>query len=242
MLPPTFEIEIRAVEKLSPSVRQFVFARTDGAPLAHIPGQWLNLVLPTSSGEVRRAYSVASPPETGPTFDIAVTEVVNGPGSGYLAGLQVGARLLAVGPQGFFTRAATDPAPALFVGTGTGVTPLRAMIQAAARADSDVPVSLLFGVRHEEDILYREEWLALARTMPGFRVFVTLSQGDASWTGRRGYVQSHVAELLDELARRERGAPQVYVCGLERMVAAVRHLTRKELGLARQRVHSERYD
>jgi len=34
----------------------------------------------------------------------------------------------------------------------------------------------------------------------------------------------------------------VYVCGLERMVGSVRELLRKEMGLPRQQVHSERYD
>jgi len=247
MLPPTFEVEILDVQKLSPSVRQFVLARADGEPIAHIPGQWVNLVLPTAVGEVRRAYSIASPPRGGPVFEIAVTEVLGGPGSGYLAGLQPGARLLAVGPQGFFTRDAADARPALFVGTGTGVTPLRAMILAAAAhtahtAQGHLPMTLLFGVRHEHDILYRDEWTALAERLPGFRVELTLSQGAPEWGGRRGYVQSHIAEQLDALAREERGAPHVYVCGLERMVAAVRHLTRKELGLPRERVHSERYD
>jgi ferredoxin-NADP reductase len=55
-------------------------------------------------------------------------------------------------------------------------------------------------------------------------------------------VQSHVPELWDEMRRLERGEPHLYVCGLERMVSAVRHLVRKEMGVPRERVHSERYD
>jgi ferredoxin-NADP reductase len=38
------------------------------------------------------------------------------------------------------------------------------------------------------------------------------------------------------------GDPHVYICGLEKMVSAVRQLARKELFLPRERVHSERYD
>jgi NADPH-dependent ferric siderophore reductase len=34
----------------------------------------------------------------------------------------------------------------------------------------------------------------------------------------------------------------VYICGLQKMVSAVRDLLRKEMGLERQQVHSERYD
>jgi CDP-4-dehydro-6-deoxyglucose reductase, E3 len=34
----------------------------------------------------------------------------------------------------------------------------------------------------------------------------------------------------------------VYICGLERMVSAVRDLMRKQMGVERKQVHSERYD
>lgn len=241
-IPETFDTQVESTFDLAPSVRGLVLARADGEPLAFEPGQWVNLVLPLPTGEIRRAYSIASPPYGTSRFELAVTRVTNGPGSGYLCDLSPGSTLRAIGPQGFFTRAPNDPAPALFVATGTGVTPLRSMMRAAATAGSNVPLWLLFGVRREEDLLYREELEALALEHPNVAVHFTLSQPSDGWTGRRGYVQLHVAELLGQLAAMGHGEPHVYVCGLEKMVKSVRDLTRKELGLPRQRVHSERYD
>jgi ferredoxin-NADP reductase len=238
----TFEIEIRSIQQLAPNVKEFVFSRTDNRPLQYAPGQWLNLVLPTDAGEIRRAYSIASPPEGTASFEVAVTEVVGGPGSGYLCGLEPGARLRAIGPQGFFTREPLDPSPALLVATGTGVTPLRAMVLAALAAGARSTMWLLVGVRHERDMLYREELEALARIHPHFRVMFTLSQPAPEWTGRRGYVQLHLPKLWDELLAVSESEPHIFICGLEKMVGAVRHLFRKELGVPRQRVHSERYD
>lgn len=242
MVPETFDIEVVSASLLAPSVRRFVFARTDGRPLVFDAGQWVNLVLPLAGGEIRRAYSIASPPRGTPQFEIAVTEVAGGPGSSYLSTLAPGAKLRAIGPQGFFTRPPFETAPALMVATGTGVTPLYSMVQTAAAAGSSTPISLLLGVRRRADLLYRAELEALAESHPSIRVHFTLSQGEQEWTGRRGYVQTHVAELWEELCRLERGAPHLYVCGLERMVSAVRKLVRKEMGIARERVHSERYD
>ena len=242
MVPETFEIELLSNAVLAPSVRRLVFARADGRPLDFDAGQWLNLVLPLSSGEIRRAYSIASPPNGTPEFEFAVTEVTGGPGSSYLAALAPGAKLRAIGPQGFFTRPVLDPAPALMVATGTGVTPLYSMMQAALRAGATTPMWLLLGVRHEADLLYRAELEALARSGSAIQIHFTLSQGAPDWTGRRGYVQSHVPELYDAMRRLDAGEPHIYVCGLERMVSAVRHLLRKEMGLPRERVHSERYD
>lgn len=241
-VPETFDARILGSEFIAPRVKSFTLARQDGRPLAFDPGQWLNLVLPLEAGEIRRAYSIASPPDGTARFELAVTEVLGGPGSGHLFGLLPGETVRAIGPQGFFTRSGGDPSPALFVGTGTGVTPLRSMIGSALAAKSNAPLWLLLGVRHEEDILYRSELEALARTNPNVRVFFTLSRPPRTWTGPQGYVQAHVPALWSELRALGRGDPHLYICGLDQMVSVVRDLARKTMGLARSQVHSERYD
>jgi ferredoxin-NADP reductase len=241
-LPETFDVEVVDRTQLAPSVRGLVFQRCDGRPVVFEPGQWLSLVLPLDAGDVRRSYSIASAPAGDPRFELAVTRVLGGAGSEYLCDLAPGAKLQAIGPQGFFTRAPDDAAPALFVATGTGVTPLRSMLRAAVSRRSEAPLWLLLGVRHEADLLYRDELEALARERPNVRVDFTLSRPHDAWTGRRGYVQHHVPQLWDALASLGSGEPHLYVCGLEKMVTSVRDLVRKQLGAPRQRVHSERYD
>lgn len=241
--PAPFEARLVAGRMLTPAVRELVFERADGAPFEFEAGQWVNLVLPLPGGELRRAYSIASAPGGTPRFELAVTRVAGGPGSEYLHALEVGASLRAIGPHGLFTRAPLDPAPALFIGTGTGVTPLRSMLHAALRAGSQAPMWILFGARFEEDILYRPELEQLCRGSDRIRFEVTLSRGGPSWSGRCGYVQAHVPELYRELAARSPEAlPHLYICGLDRMVTAVRELARGELGVDRKRVHVERYD
>lgn len=241
--PETFEVRLASATMIAPMVRQLVFERVDGRPLDHDPGQWINLALPLPEGERRRAYSIASAPDGSNRFELAVTRVPCGSGSMYLHDLPEGSVLSAIGPHGLFTRASDDPSPSLFVGTGTGVTPLRAMMQAALAAGSKAPLWLLFGARFEEDILYRAEMEAFTRAHPHVRYTITLSRPGASWTGKSGYVQTHVPALLRELeAAGAPVAPHVYVCGLERMVKAVRELCRHELGVDRKHVHTERYD
>jgi ferredoxin-NADP reductase len=241
-LPPAFTARVVGVAHLSPVVRELTFERTDGQPMAFEPGQWVSLVLPLESGELRRAYSIASPPDGTPEFQVAVTHVSGGPGSTYLHQLEPGAEITAIGPQGFFTRAPATTHPSLFVATGTGVTPLRSMIRAALTAGSTAPMRLVFGARTRADRLYARELEALAAKHPQLVVEYTLSRPEADWTGRRGYVQEHVRELWEELAARGGEPPHAYICGLQRMVGAVRDLLRKEMQVPRQQVHSERYD
>ena len=125
MLPPTFHARLVERTSLSPTVCRLTFERVDGVPFEFEAGQWVNLVIPTTEEPIRRAYSIASPPLHSPLFELAVTQVEGGPGSTFLHRLDIGNELEVGGPQGFFTRPLAKAAPSLFVGTGTGRTPLR---------------------------------------------------------------------------------------------------------------------
>jgi ferredoxin-NADP reductase len=244
-LPPAFEARLVETRALSPTVRELVFERVDGTPLEFEAGQWVTAVLPIPGHgalELKRSYSIASAPDGTPRFEIAVTQVPSGPGSTWLHTVATGAVVRFVGPQGFFTRQLLGAPPSLMIATGTGVTPLRSMMRAAVAAGSAATTWLLFGVRHEVDMLYGSEMLALAARNPAVHFEPTLSNPPDGWEGRRGYVQSHVRELWGALEARGEGKPHAYICGLQRMVGSVRDILRSELGVERDRVHSERYD
>jgi ferredoxin-NADP reductase len=240
--PPTFDARLSGARMLTPQVRELTFERTDGERFAFEAGQWVSLVLPLPDAEARRSYSIASPPGDSPRFELAITHVKGGPGTAYLHALEPGRTVRAIGPQGFFTRGKGAGAPALFIATGTGVTPLRSMLHDAIAKGDGRALWVVFGVRHERDMLYRDELAALAKAHPNVRVEFTLSQPGPEWTGRKGYVQTHVRELWAELEARKEGPPHAYICGLQRMVGSVRDLLRKDLNLPREQVHSERYD
>ncbi len=246
--PPTFEARLVRTRSLSTGVRELTFERGDGQAMVFEPGQWVNALLPRAppgpEGEatLKRSYSIASAPDRSARFDLAVTRVQGGPGSTWLHAVEPGAEVMFSGPQGFFTRPAVGGAPSLMIATGTGLTPMRSMVHAAVAAGSRAPLWVLLGVRHEEDMLYADEFQALARDHAFIRFEATLSQPKDAWAGRRGYVQAHVKELWESLVAASDTPPHAYVCGLERMVSSVRNRLRGEMGIVRQQVHSERYD
>lgn len=221
---------------LTPNVKELTFE--PGPDFEFEPGQWVSFRIPATEGEdIARSYSIASAPRADGQFDIAVTRVEEGPGSNYLHALDVGAEMSMSRAQGFFTQDEFER-PAIMVATGTGVSPFRAMLQAlAAQGNLPHPISLLLGVRKEEDILYGEEFEALTGSL-GIEFLPTLSRGSDAWTGRRGYVQTHLAELVE----RHDGACDVYVCGLSKMVKDVRKQLKGELGMTKDKIHSERFD
>jgi CDP-4-dehydro-6-deoxyglucose reductase len=231
-------VTVVATRMLTPSVRELTL--DPGPGFTYVPGQWVSLRIPLAHGEfVQRAYSIASPPREDGRFAIAVTRVEGGPGSNALHTIAPRQTLECSHAQGFFT---LEPAArsTLLVATGTGVCPLRALLGPALAPDrAPARVTLLLGVRTEDDLLYRDDFERLQREHPArFRFVPTLSRPGDAWTGRTGYVQTHLRALFTDLG----GDADVYVCGLQRMVREARAVLKGELGLPRERIHAERYD
>jgi ferredoxin-NADP reductase len=223
---------------LSSSVRELTF--DPGPDFKFVPGQWVNLWIAPAQGEpVKRSYSIASPPRANGTFDLAVTLVTDGPASSALHAAKPGDSFPMSHAQGFFTLM-PPTRNVLMIATGTGVAPFRSVLRDLETREDDVRFTLLFGARFEEDILYRDEFESLSREWPSFRFASTLSRGGDAWSGRRGYVQTHVAELVADLGGAS--AIDAYVCGLQKMVGDVRKMLKDPIGVPRDRIHHERYD
>ncbi|MGH7268896.1 MAG: FAD-dependent oxidoreductase [Polyangiaceae bacterium] len=229
---------------LSPSVRSLTLRMTDGLALGHKAGQYVDLVVPTAGGlPHRRSYSIASSPDpTDPdVFEIAVTRVEGGPTSEALHALSLGVLVEVEGPLGTFVRRADEGQhPALFVATGTGLAPFRAMLSEELRGKPPrpgPPLVLLFGCRTPSDVLWGDDLRGWEVAHPRFRLVVTLSRPAPEWTGLTGYVQRHARALADSLRD-----PRAYVCGLSAMVDDVVALLERDARMSPASVRAETYD
>ena len=229
---------LTAARTLSPTVRELtleVDPGPDGSPFSYSAGQYVELFVPTKNLTMKRAYSIASAPGArGPNaFDIAVTRTSSGKSSDSLHTHALDAEYDVEGPRGGFVRRSHDKS-VLFIGVGSGLAPLRAMIQDELRTGSS-RVGLLFGARDEEHILWRDEWSDW-RSSRRFEGDVTLSRASESWSGLRGYVQLHAVNAYEKIAPAD-----VYVCGLSAMVVdVVRSLESR--GVDSAAIYSESYD
>ena len=231
-----FTLRARLIEyrDLACDVRHFVFEVPETERLAFAPGQFLSFMEQLEGKMVTRAYSIASPPD-GNRFDLCLNRVKEGLFSPHLFHLEPGDEVEAKGPYGTF--ALRHPASdSVMIATGTGIAPFRSILLSQVPSDTEHQYTLLFGVRYEETLLYREEFEALGNTRPNFRFWPTLTRPEPKWTGRVGRVQQHLLEALEE--RRD---IDVYICGLKEMVNDIRARL-KELGFERQRIIYEKYD
>ncbi|MBQ6428354.1 MAG: 2Fe-2S iron-sulfur cluster binding domain-containing protein, partial [Oscillospiraceae bacterium] len=197
--------------------KTFVLKRADGAPLPYFrAGQYVSLKLPMDGSFVTRSYSLCSSPKEALNGEYAIT-VRSNPG-GFVADRLLeekkpGDTVITSGPLGFFYyEDLRDEKNVIGLAGGSGITPFLSMARALADGVEDFNLTLLFGSRDEDNILFRGELDEIARTCPKFKVVHVLSEEE-----KAGFETGFItAELIKKYA--PEGEPfSVFLCGPEAM-------------------------
>ncbi len=229
-------MEAKLIEstELAPEVRHFVFEVPGVEKFTFVPGQFVSMNRVINEKKITRAYSIASAPSETNRFELCLNLVREGLLSPRLFELQPGDTIDIRPPLGMFVLR-NPPRDAIFIATGTGIAPFRSILKAQLNETSQA-FTLVFGVRHESHLMYREEFEEMARKHPHFHFLPTLSRPTETWSGRSGHVQAHLQEAIGE--RRD---VDVFLCGLKLMVDDVRNIL-KEMGFDRKQILFEKYD
>jgi ferredoxin-NADP reductase len=220
--------------ELAPDVRHFIFGVPEVETLHFKAGQFVSFNELLNGKKITRPYSIASLPD-GNRFELCLNLVHQGSFSPFLFQMKPGDSVEMSAPLGFFV--VKDPTKeALFIATGTGIAPFRPMVPDYLNHPRAGQLTLLFGLRYENSIYYRNEFEELARRHPNLNFWPTLSRPAASWIGRTGHIQVHLLEAIGD--RRDL---DVYICGLKAMVDDVRAIL-KGLGFDRKQIIFEKYD
>ncbi|HZS51470.1 MAG TPA: FAD-dependent oxidoreductase [Bryobacterales bacterium] len=201
---------------IAPDVRHFLFEAPALERVVFQPGQFVCFHYETGGQIIRRAYSIASPPNGDNLFELCLKRIAGGPLSSYLFQMRSGDEVRFEGPHGGF-QLRQPVRNCFFVAAGTGVAPIRSMIGYLLRHGVPPHLQLLLGSRSEECILYRSEFEQFAARHANFRFYPTLTQGGPEWRGLRGRVQEHVIRLAGDGPHTD-----FYVCGPGSMVKEVR--------------------
>jgi CDP-4-dehydro-6-deoxyglucose reductase len=209
--PARHTARISGIRALSRDVTHLTLMLPAEAALRYRPGQYMNVLLEDGSG---RSFSMASAAEGG-QIDFHVRKI---PGGHFtdrvIAGLKVGDSLEVELPLGTFRLHAEDYRPLLMVATGTGLAPLKAMLESLMDDPDCPPVSLYWGGRTSADLYFHDEIAQWAQRLYEFRYVPVLSRADERWAGRRGYVQHAVCDDYADLSEHA-----VYLCGSPAMIA-----------------------
>ena len=175
------------------------------------PGQFVTVRFKDDIGFFNRAYSIVGLKDG--ILTLCVTLLSGGRGSSFITSYVVGSQVEITEPKGEFCLQDT-PNPKVFVGTGTGLAPLIAMMENCP----DVKKTLYFGQRKEKDLFYLERMAKIQN----LDVHTCLDFADDDWTGLRGRVTEH---FLNYPLTRD---TEVYTCGSDPMMKGLQDILKKK--------------
>jgi ring-1,2-phenylacetyl-CoA epoxidase subunit PaaE len=141
------------------------------------PGQSLTVRRPADAADERRTYSICAPAGARPR--IGVREVPGGVVSGWLVHeLRVGDAVEVAPPSGTFTPDLEAGGRHVMIAAGSGITPVLS-IAASLLRDSRAQVSILYGNRRAETVMFAEELADLKDAHPSRLELVHLLSREA---------------------------------------------------------------
>jgi len=188
--------------------------------LRYRAGQYVEFILRDGS---RRSYSMANAPGelgTPPAIELHVRHMPGGRFTDHVFGAMKDKDILRLeGPYGSFFLREDGSKPIVLLASGTGLAPIKAIVEHMRAKAIARPTVLYWGARTRAD-LYRHDWaLQTARELPWLRYVPVLSEAkpDDRWDGRTGFVHRAVMQDLPDLS-----GHQVYACGVPIMVESAR--------------------
>ena len=186
--------------------------------LRYRAGQYVEFILRDGA---RRSYSMANAPETlgtPPMIELHLRHMPGGLFTDHVFGTMKEKDILRLeGPMGtFFLREDSD-APMVLLASGTGLAPIKAIVEHLRGRGNQRAAVLYWGCRRRAD-LYLHDWaMEAAAALPWLRYVPVLSEptADDAWSGRTGLVHEAVMADLPDLS-----GHQVYACGAPAMVDA----------------------
>jgi CDP-4-dehydro-6-deoxyglucose reductase len=177
-------------------------------------GQYMDVVMRDGT---RRSYSMANRPDEDGSIEWHIRAMPAGRFSQHVyLNLKTRDLLRVEGPFGSFMLRESGR-PVIFLATGTGYAPIAALMRTHGEALAARGASFYWGGARQADLYALEEAKAWAQQSTRFRFVPVLSDPDAHWIGRRGFVHDAVSADFPDLSGFE-----VYACGNPLMVDAAR--------------------
>jgi acetyltransferase len=228
---PFKQAKVLRNEVLSAKFRHLVFKCPDNWDF--LPGQYLNFKV---ADKTYRSYSIACIKNSN-NFELLIDTKPQGPGSIYFENLKVGDTSTFMGPFGTFILNKPEAnSDILFFATGSGITPLKSMIDSALfEKKYQNKIKLYFGFTSDTEIFWQDYFEILTKKFPNFSVEYAIFTPSKNWKGFKGYI-------TDLLKRDYQTCHPVsaYLCGHPAMMESVTKLL-LEKGCSNDKIYIERY-
>ncbi len=209
--PKEQKLVISRVEEHADIAKSYYF-KSEHTPIAYFKaGQYLTFKLEIGNSVVTRSYSIASSPASALNgeYQITVKRISDGFVSDYiLDNWKAGDKVTAYAPEGNMTyNPLRDAENIVAIAGGSGITPFLSLARAIDEGDEDCSLTLLYGCRNSDEILFKSELDSLSERNEKINVVYVLSHSD-----EEGYEKGFVgAEIIRKYA--PEGKYSIFVCG-----------------------------
>lgn len=222
---------------LTDDVFELVFEVSHDSDFSFAAGQFVSIEVPARHEEekmVMRQYSISSGPDGTKRFELCYKRIPDGRATdGYFPNIKVGESIQFVGPAGRFTLQQNDN-PIVFIATGTGVAPFKAMLEDMWRKEDSKHATLLFGVSFLKDLIYTEYFVSKENGLFTFVPCVSRPEGECTnFVGR-------VTHYLEKNANHAENT-DFYICGSGSMIDDVKDLLLAQ-GITKEHIFFEKYN
>ena len=207
--------KINSIEEIGSDIIRLSLRLPPNSNFQFIPGQYVNII----KDKIKRSYSIANSPKQN-QIEFYIKKFKNGTMSEYwFKKSNVNDLLRVEGPLGSFFLRETSHKNIIFLATGTGITPIKSIIENILQNPSRFNKKkfwIFFGSRYEKNIFWKPE---LKNEEIQINFIPVLSQQKENWDGEKGYVQDAVLRKRINLTD-----AQVYACGSINMIESAKKL------------------
>ncbi len=218
------------IEDATHDIKRTRLAVRDDAPLVFSAGQYARVTFP---GAPPRDYSMANWPDE-PELEFHVRRIPSGAATARVHGLlRLGDPVTVEGPLGSSYLRDTHAGPILCVAGGSGLAPIKSIVETAVSLGMKQPIHIYFGVRGAHDLYLVDHFEGLEARHANVTFTPVLSEALPQPTWRTGLVTDAVAQDWQDL-----DGWKAYVAGPPAMVDAAMAVTTSR-GLRQQDLHAD---
>ncbi|MEY8781462.1 2Fe-2S iron-sulfur cluster-binding protein [Allomuricauda sp. XS_ASV26] len=233
-------LKIAAVDQLTPNAVALTFNIPENLTnaFAFKAGQYITIKHEMDGKELRRAYSISSPPSSG-KLTVGIKKVENGTFSVFAnEHIKVGDTFEIMPPEGRFIFEDDSPKNIAAFAAGSGITPIMSIAQTVLESNPENVFVLVFGNQSPEETMYFKEIQAI-KEQYGDRFFVQYvysrsTEKDALF----GRIEKSTVNFVLKNKFKETAFDGFYLCGPEDMIHLVTD-TLKDNGVDEGEIHFE---
>jgi ferredoxin-NAD(P)+ reductase (naphthalene dioxygenase ferredoxin-specific) len=223
--------KVVTIDDATHDIKRVRLSVESGGPFDFSAGQFASV---TFAGCPPRDYSMANVPGD-PVLEFHVRRTAGGATSAFVAEkLKVGDSVRVEGPFGPSYLRESHRGPIIAVAGGSGMAPLKSIVERALAKELPQHIYFYFGVRTERDLYLHDHFAELAKKHPNLHFMPVLSEGDGM-NMRCGLVHEAVAQDFDEF-----DGCKAYIAGPPAMVEAATRLF-EQRGMRRLDIHADAF-